>query len=218
MRKVIATVVVAAAFGGLSAQPANSADLGVHKAPSPAYAAPVFNWTGFYIGANGGYGNCGSCDIRIDGAFVGGQIGYNWQTGPVVFGIEADGEASWIGRTETLFGLSTEARNRAFGTVRGRVGYAIDRALLYATGGWAWSNNRFSATMLGVTISESKTHDGWVVGGGLEYALDRNWTIKGEYQYLNFRSQDYSFGTPFVFPSGELMVHTGRIGVNYLFH
>jgi outer membrane immunogenic protein len=201
------------------------------KAP-PAYVAPMWNWTGFYAGLHGGYGwaDVGAAGISgtgdLDGWFGGGQIGYNWQApgSNFVFGIEADLSGADISSSATATGggvtFTDTAKLESFGTIRGRIGVAVwERSLAYVTGGWAWGNGNFSVSAaipaLGVAAaaSSSQTHNGWVLGGGLETAINQNWTWGVEYQHISFDSQTY-FGALSV----DSDVDTVRLKLNYLFH
>ena len=186
----------------------------------------AYNWSGFYAGIHGGYGwGEGSGNVLgatgfgdIDGWFGGGQIGINWQApgSPWVWGIEADLSGSDIGTSAAGFGVTADSTLDMFGTVRGRLGYAAwDRAMIYATGGFAWGRNELSISALGLTATEDRTHTGWVVGGGVEWALLDNWTAKVEYQYLMLDSETY-------FPAAggvnlDADIHTIRVGLNYRF-
>lgn len=200
-------------------------------APAPyskAVVSPAYNWTGFYIGAMGGYGRTHNVTIagiagttnEIQGGFAGGTIGYNWQApgSQFVFGIEADGAWSDIKYRETFLGLTFEERIKAFGSVTGRVGLAADAALFYLKGGYAVADNRMSLTNLaGTLFSESRVHSGWTVGGGIEYGFTPNWSAKGEYMYANYGNANYL--TAFV-PGGigfAADVHTVKFGINYRF-
>jgi outer membrane immunogenic protein len=223
MRNVFAAI---ALIGSTAA--AAAADLPRAAYKAPVAVSPAYNWTGFYIGAMGGYGWSQSVDIAgfaagtndIKGGFAGGTIGYNWQGAgsPVVFGIEADGAWSDINYTETLLGVTFEERIRAFGSVTGRLGYAVDAALFYVKGGYAWADNRMSVGALGVPLfSESRLHSGWTVGGGLEYGFTPNWSGKVEYMYASYANENYL--TAFV-PGGigfGADVHTVKAGINYRF-
>ncbi len=201
-RILLATVAVAA----LSA-PAAAADLAV-KYPVKAIPAPVFSWTGFYIGANFGFGGgqteitqfapfnplSGSIDLNSSGFFVGGQIGYNYQlANNVVVGLEADLQWSDIEAKyqENPLSGTTAFNDRAsvkldyFGTVRARLGYAYDRFLPYITGGAAYGKTKFSTNIWNGISDESSTRWGWTVGAGAEYAITNNWTFKAEYLYVD---------------------------------
>lgn len=184
--------------------PAAAADLS-YPAPAAYAPAPVFTWTGFYIGANAGYG-WGEADYSpdVDG-FIGGlQAGYNWQgAGPLVLGIEADLQYADV--SSSAFTLDY------FGTVRARLGYAFDQFLVYGTGGFAYGRGTFET----FGLSNSQNQFGWTVGAGAEYAIDNNWSVKGEYLYLDLGEESYStlFGSRDVGTTANVL----RAGVNYRF-
>ena len=195
------------------------------KAP-PAIVSPAYNWSGFYIGAMGGYGwgdNAGS------GGFGGGTVGYNWQFpgSQFVFGIEVDAAAASIKDSFTenvdvgigaLTPLRQDSKIDAFGSVTGRAGFAMDAALIYAKGGYAWANNTatISVPELGLTSSASKSHSGYTLGGGVEYMFAPNWSAKGEYMFTSLGSKTYNLGGD-LFDSGTVDFHTIKVGVNYHF-
>jgi len=221
-------LIVAAAFVFATASTSFAADM---PAKAPRAYAPVWNWTGLYIGAHGGYGwadlsiNGLTGTTSLDGWFGGGQIGYNWQApgSNWVLGLEADISGGDISQTASATGggvtVSETTKLESFGSVRGRIGYAFDRSLAYFTGGWAWGNGNFSVSAaipaLGVAAaaSSSQTHTGWVLGGGLEMAINQNWTWGIEYQHVSFDSATY-----FGLISAGYDVDTVRLKVNYLFH
>jgi outer membrane immunogenic protein len=192
----------------------NAADL--RRAPPPMMTpVPVWSWTGFYAGLSAGYAfDAGNTVADLDGWFAGGQIGYNWQHGNWVFGVEADLFGGDIGESARAFGFAVSSDVNVFGTLRGRIGYAIDRVLLYGTGGFAWARNEISVFGPGIALSSSETHTGFAVGGGVEWAFAPNWSAKAEYLYLGLGSANY-FG---VVPSGDADFHTFKVGVNYLFY
>jgi outer membrane immunogenic protein len=174
------------------------------KAP-PAVVSPAYNWAGSYIGAMGGFGwetDAGS------GGFGGGTVGYNWQLpgSQFVFGVEVDAAGASIKDSFTVdaggFLVTTENKINSFGSVTGRAGFAIDAALLYAKGGWA--------------ISDSQTHTGYTLGGGLEYLFTPSWSAKAEYMYTSLGSETYNFGG-IPQDSGSFDFHTIKVGVNYHF-
>ncbi|MGB8397340.1 outer membrane protein [Bradyrhizobium sp.] len=218
MKKVFLT-----AFGlvALGMAPAVAADLPARtytKAPAPY--APIYNWTGFYIGAMGGYGKEDTSGIgALSGGFAGGTVGYNWQSGQIVYGLEADAAWSDIGATAVIPGLlSVNDRIRDLGTVRGRIGFAVDQVLLYGTGGFAWADNRITATAGGVSISDSHVHTGWTAGAGVEVMFAPKWSVKAEYLYRSLSSENYFAGViPGGVASGTLNINSGQIGVNYHF-
>jgi len=198
--------------------PAGAADLAPY-AKAPAVVA-INNWTGFYLGAMGGYAQENSSGIgSLKGGFAGGTAGYNWQTGNLVFGIEADAAWSDIGATIGTPGLVTVTdRIRDTGSVRGRIGYAFDQVLVYGTGGYAWADNRISATALGLTFADSRFHSGWAAGAGVEVMFAPKWSVKAEYLYKSFGSQTYFAGLfPPGFTTGTLNLNTVQVGVNYHF-
>ncbi|QOZ26094.1 outer membrane protein [Bradyrhizobium sp. CCBAU 51753] len=193
--------------------PASAADMAARapyvKAPPPA---AIYNWTGFYIGGFGGYASENSGNPKMEGGFGGGTIGYNWQAGNFVYGLEADGAWADVNASVSGFGVTVKSKIEALGTVRGRVGFAVDQVLFYGTGGYAWVDNKLSVTALGVTASQSNFHSGWTVGAGIEAFIAPQWSIKGEYLYRSLDSETY-FGVP----SGTLELHSVQFGVNYHF-
>lgn len=204
-----ASVIALTAFA-----PAMAADMAA--APyrkAPVAPAAVYNWTGFNIGGFGGYASeASSGSPKVNGGFAGGTLGYNWQMSNIVFGLEADGGWADVSASVTAAGVTAASRIDALGTVRGRVGFAVDQVLFYGTGGFAWIDNKISASALGLTISDSHTHTGWTAGAGIEAFFAPQWSIKGEYLYRSLSSENY-----FGIPSGTLNLHSGQIGVNYHF-
>jgi outer membrane immunogenic protein len=195
---------------------ANAAD--IYRAPAgggykdgPAYA--TVNWSGLYLGVNGGYGeDANSLDPGFsnpNGGFGGGQIGYNWQGmwhPNLVLGVEADIQGSGISAT-TLGIFKSELD--WFGTVRGRLGYAFDRVLIYGTGGFAYGGVKN-------TFFPGETQTGWVAGGGVEYKFSPAWSAKAEYQFLSLDGTDASgAGRLGDAELGRTEVNTFRVGVNY---
>ena len=135
MKKILLTTTALIALG---MAPAAAADLGARPyTKAPAAAIAINNWTGFYIGAMGGYAQENTSDIgQLSGGFAGGTVGYNWQNGNLVLGLEADGAWADVGATLGIPGFaSLDYTIRSLGTVRGRIGYAFDQVLLYGTGG-----------------------------------------------------------------------------------
>jgi outer membrane immunogenic protein len=172
-------------------------------AKAPEASVAVYNWTGFYIGGFGGYASeNSSVDPKMSGGFAGGTIGYNWQASNIVYGLEADGGWADVNASATALGV----------TVTSRLGFAVNQVLFYGTGGYAWIDNKLSASAFGLTLSESHFHSGWTVGAGVEAFFAPNWSVKGEYLYRSLGSENY-FGVP----SGTLNLHSGQVGVNYHF-
>jgi outer membrane immunogenic protein len=209
---------------------ANAADLPPRSAPitkAPVYVAPQFSWAGFYLGANVGYGWSdgsgnifpGGAPIRGDGdGFFGGfQGGYNWQMGSFVFGVETDFQLSaGDGNTRFVGGpVFGKVENDWFGTIRGRLGYAVDRWLFYVTGGGAFVHNKLSPVAPFAFGSTSETGWTWTVGAGVEAALWQNWSIKAEYLYLD--TPDKVPVPPGTRVNGSTDTNLIRVGVNYHF-
>ncbi|WP_315797488.1 MULTISPECIES: porin family protein [unclassified Bradyrhizobium] len=214
MKKILLATVALAAL----AAPAAAADLAARPTYTKApVAAPVLTWTGFYIGAMGGYANEDADFAAMKGGFAGGTVGYNWQQGAVVFGLEADAAWADINANVGALGVNAESKIRDWGTVRGRIGYAFGPTLLYATGGYAWADNRISLTAPGFAASDSKIHSGWTVGAGVEYMFAPNWSLKGEYLYKSFGGESYTFTGLGTLATGTLNVHSGQVGINYHF-
>ncbi|RYX91082.1 MAG: porin family protein, partial [Bradyrhizobiaceae bacterium] len=162
------------------AAPASAADMAARpytKAPAYAPATPIYNWTGFYIGGHIGGAFPGENNLvggSSDGTFMGGgQIGYDMQFSPNwVFGIEAN---------YSFKDTNSSFANRGLGSVTGRLGYTWGPAMLYAKGGYAWADTRFTNGFAG-----DGGRDGYTVGGGMEYMFTQNWSGKIEYQYYDF--------------------------------
>jgi outer membrane immunogenic protein len=212
MKKILLSSV---AFLGLTAG-AFAADLPSRVVPAPIAAVPIFTWTGFYVGVNAGYGwgnnsddvvfvapgtvaapfgattgTIAFTDANRDGFVGGGQIGYNYQFGAVVVGVEADIQWADLGNggvgvvTTGTFPVGFVPASRGngldwFGTVRGRLGFAFDRALVYATGGFAYGGGGDSNG-----INNDDTTTGWALGGGVEYAFTNNLTLGLEGLWVN---------------------------------
>ncbi len=215
---------------------ANAADLPVRPAPAPvapvAYAPPVYNWSGFYIGGNigGGFADSswsdpftgGTNTFSKDGFIGGGQIGANAQFNWLVVGIE--GDFDWTGLkgsgTDSL-GNSINTETEWTSTATGRIGAAFDRLLVYGKGGVAFAHDLSSLNdIAGGTASTNLTRIGWTAGAGLEYGLDRNWSAKIEYDYLGFGSEALNLPTP-TFPAytsnASLNVQEIKAGLNFRF-
>lgn len=242
-----------------------AADLPVTPPPPP----PIFSWTGPYAGGYGGgevtrtsyntvigfpspaFSHLAPADIAVvdaagsqtlsKGGFTAGvELGYNYQIGMVVLGIETDigGVTGSTRRFSTgtvlggvPFGMTQSAANGLFGTVRGRAGIAFDRVLVYGTGGLVYTSGRYLlnysdgvAPAFGSATAGNKI--GYTVGGGIEYALNNNWSVKGEFLYSQFGKvsavgQIVNLAVP-VFSntlatSARVQEYTARVGLNYRF-
>ncbi|MGE3147832.1 MAG: outer membrane protein [Pseudorhodoplanes sp.] len=206
---------------------AAAADLGRRAMPvkAPEYMAPIYLWTGSYIGINGGggWGNskwdsaaAPTGNFDVSGGLIGGTIGYNWQNGPFVFGLEGDIDWSDIrGTTTTNCAAGCETRNTWLGTGRGRIGYAFDRFLPYVTGGVAFGGVEANRPGFG---GASETQAGWALGGGIEFALAGNWSAKAEYLYVDLGSFDCGTRCGATAPDNvDFSANIFRAGLNYRF-
>jgi outer membrane immunogenic protein len=210
----------------LSATAASAADLPAQPPPSraPIVVSPAFDWTGFYIGVMGGYGWSDSATIGgiavsnpdLKGAFAGGTLGYNVQMGQFVFGIETDAAWSDINHTETVFFVTAQDKFLSFGSVTARGGVALNNVLIYGKGGYAWTDNQISASAFGLTASESHFHNGWTIGGGIEWAFAGPWSVKGEYMFARYLSETYLAALGGVTLAAD--VNTVKAGINYRFN
>jgi outer membrane immunogenic protein len=157
-----------------------------------------YNWTGPYIGLGGGYdrtrdsptaGIAGSKNTQSHGAF-GGYAGYNFQFGPIVYGLEANAALLTSGSKSNGVAGTTKFRERYDGSVRARAGYAIDRWLVYGTGGFAFRDHQIATPSL---MSKSNTQTGWIAGAGIERALTNNLVARLEYTHADYgNSIEYS--------------------------
>jgi outer membrane immunogenic protein len=255
---------VAASFAALLGMGASASAADIYSGGSlkdgPVFA-PVNTWTGFYFGTNGGYGwSASNSNIDVtspifgdsvhipvkgtdpDGGFGGGQIGYNWQRGPLVFGVESDIQISDIGDEVNgsiagIVNTKTSTSLDWFGTVRGRIGYAWDNTLVYFTGGFAFGKVQDELTaslpippfnLQIARLNREEVDTGYVLGGGIEFKpgpvfgvlSGPNWTVKAEYQYINLGSEKVSGSAILGFiplQSSEIdhEYHTVRVGLNY---
>jgi outer membrane immunogenic protein len=236
---------------------AHAADLPVPSLP-PA-APPVYSWTGVYVGVNGGWAdgksnwtnNCPGCQgfassggspvapggetgsFSVSGYLAGGTLGFNYQIGPWVYGIE--GDFDWTHLTgssgSTCGGLSDaeppptgcETESEWLATVRGRVGYAFpgfvgDNVLIYGTAGGAVA--RIKTGLIPPSTFDSSTEAGWTVGAGLEVAFAPNWTAKVEYLFVDLPNATCTTTTNCGFLAGSTVTFNEnmvRAGINYKF-
>jgi outer membrane immunogenic protein len=227
MRSVILALAVSGALLGVRG--AGAADMPVKAVPPAAVVAA--NWTGLYVGAAGGvgWGRTNHTDLNppvafdrgpwgISGGIVGGTVGYNWQMGHAVLGVEGDG--SWAHIHKDFQGVNCNSGLcftdvQSLGTVRGRLGYAANDLLVFATAGAAVAGVR--AGIYGCTPEciDDKTRWGWTVGGGFEWFFVRNWSAKVEYLYADFGNK-VNYFTGF---NNTVRLNTSllRAGINYHF-
>ncbi len=212
MKKVLLVTASLIALG--AAAPAVAADLAARPyTKAPAMIAAVYDWSGFYIGANGGWGSSrnnwdsvlpfvvgseGSHDAT--GGTIGGQVGYRWQAGTWVFGVE--GQGNWAdfkgSNASRLFGAGfvNNSKTDAFGLFTGQVGYAANNFLLYVKGGAAVTSNTYrvnnaAGAFIGSTSDDTRW--GGTIGVGAEYAFAPNWSVGLEYDHLFMQDKTYAF-------------------------
>jgi outer membrane immunogenic protein len=236
----------AAAAAAICVTSANAADL-PYPTKAPQYgSAPVFSWTGCHIGAHAGAAANhtkmadpvanGAIDAtmtgqvaNIDGAggFAGGQIGCDYQfSGNWVAGIEASASGANITGTnqdQFNFNWTLRSQNDWFGSVTGRLGWAVDRVLFYGRGGFAFAHNKFEIENANISLgSPSATRTGWVIGSGVEWAIAPNWSVFAEADYYQFGDKNVQFqgniplaGNPPFYVGTKENVEAVKFGVNY---
>lgn len=250
-RSILAGAVLLAS---IAAAPAQAADL-PRKAP-PVVAPIAYSWSGFYLGGHLGGGWMKTDTVRetgsgtfpvgfassaeAEGVVAGGQIGFNWQIGQFVLGIEGDGSWTSIAGTAgnespLLAGRSQRTHTDVewIATATGRVGYAFDNALWYVKGGWAWvgvDRSSITQTRAGAVVSTStggETRNGWTIGTGVEWGFAPNWSARIEYNYIDLGSDTTSstvVNTPAfggtvstALTSSDAHLHLVKAGLNYRF-
>ncbi|HET7848738.1 MAG TPA: outer membrane protein [Pseudolabrys sp.] len=224
MNKLLAAATGFVALGSVVA--ASAADLPTKAPIAPApMVAPAFNWTGVYLGINGGWGwghqdwldNTGATSVsfRPDGGIFGGQLGFRYQWNQLVLGVE--GTWDWADIKDTLNGLgilfNEEFKVRSLYTVTGQLGWAVDRFLVYGKGGWAGASTRAELSSSFGGASNSQTVNGWTVGVGIDYAVWQNLILGVEYDHF-----DFDFG-PFTAPFSTggnpwVVTNTSRLTVD----
>jgi outer membrane immunogenic protein len=231
MKKILLAGVAAAA---LVSGPALAADM---PARMPVKAPPMqaygYNWSGFYIGGHVGGGWTDKCYTfsgtsegchEGDGWLGGGQVGFNWQSGQFVFGLEFSGSAADLSGSHVLPGTAADTYTSEISSIfllTGRVGVAFDRVLAYVTGGGAWARDRYTFTDQpgGTTANARENRWGWTLGAGLEFALAPNWSLAAQYNYIDFGNENLTFsGTAGTFAESiDQQVHLGTVRLNYRF-
>lgn len=206
----------------LSVTAAQAADM---PTKAPVYTPPppiVYNWTGFYIGINGGGGWAQSNhtdtagittgNFNLSGGLIGGTIGYNWQMNNFVLGLEADWDwANISGSTITNCAVGCDTKITSFGTLRPRLGFVWNRFMPYVTGGLAWGTVKAGQP----GFESTTTRAGWTVGGGVEAFVIPKWSVKVEYLYASLQDSSYTVAIPVNVQ--ERNINIVRAGVNYHF-
>jgi outer membrane immunogenic protein len=251
MRRTYSIAAIAGCLVG-AVSLAHAADMGVPAkapmAPPPPLPVAVYNWNGFYVGGNFGYGwnNVDSTatspageqistSSTRDGVFGGGQIGFNWQFHPNwLIGIEGDIDAADLKGSVDACGTTgcahSDGKNRWFATARGRLGFVQNNWLFFVTGGAAWlegSTTRTitsapgNPTLVGQSSTASGTDVGWTVGGGVDWGIAPNWSVNLEYRYMDVKAdRDFTYSLPDAarHVEADQRVHTVRISLDYHFH
>ena len=243
MKRILAGVIGLVAMG--MAAPVSAADLGAQPyATTSTYIPALYDWSGLYVGANGGYGTGSSCwDFttpsgtfiakdtchNATGGVAGGQIGYRWQGGPWVLGAEAQGDWANL-RGSSVSSLAPAFTNRtsidAFGSFTATAGYAWNNVLLYVKGGAALIDARYdvrttAGNVLAATANDDHTRWGGTAGIGLEYGFGPNWSAAIEYDHLFIQNKLTSFATvpASAFPFGTDRIRSDldvvTVGVHY---
>jgi outer membrane immunogenic protein len=249
VRRLLCAATLASAILTMSGI-AHAADLGqppLLPPAQPVYVAPVFTWTGFYIGGNAGVAwtkgqvtdSLGDISFNYGQNAVfagGGQIGANYQLNWLVVGLEADFD--WLANNHNSSSaalvpnvgtIQVSANDRWLTTLAARIGVADNNWLFYAKGGGGWVGvNNFTLTNVStgasISFSNSNSNSGWLAGAGIEWAFAPNWTARVEYDFLGLSNQSLTVppGAPFLV--GDAITTTNRdvqtltVGVNYLFN
>lgn len=216
MKKFLLASAALATLG--MATSASAADLAARTyTKAPPMIAAMYDWSGFYIGANAGYGTERKCWDFVavgvgtaaegchtaDGAVVGGQVGYRWQSAAWVFGLEAQGDWANLkgSNVSTLLNTTTNrTKTDALGLFTGQVGYAWNNSLLYVKGGAAVASNKydtfFTAGGAATGLSARDTRWGASAGVGLEYGFTPNWSVGVEYNHVFLGTTTVAYPTP----------------------
>ncbi|PNG24523.1 outer membrane protein [Methylocella silvestris] len=228
LRRALLTTTTLAVFAGS----ALAADLPYGQGTGGYAPAPIFTWTGLYVGGQIGYGWANSAisgwgpffafsgvSYSPSGILGGAHVGYNLQFNQIVLGLEGDVEGTGVDKTYGFGPTLYTTQIPVQGSIRARLGFAVDRALFYATGGAAFAGvtNQYQSYLGYNSLNRSLA--GWTIGGGLEYALTNNWSVRAEYRYSDFgTATDYTFTAG---PGGNVTRHltenAARVGFSYKF-
>jgi outer membrane immunogenic protein len=232
------TLLTASALVAVVSGTAMAADMRPPPARAPVYTkappmAPLFTWTGCYIGGNGGglfakkdWSSVGFAEssVSINSWLAGGQVGCNYQTGPVVFGVQGDfdwtnANGSAADATFAPGAVTDQTTMKSLASVTGRIGYAWDRFLIYGKGGGAWVKDDYSATSIGFASTASETRTGWTAGVGGEYAFTDWLTGFVEYDFYDFGTKTDNFAGTLVIAPVDIKqtVSIVKGGINFKF-
>lgn len=228
-------IVAAGALPLVFTVPAFAADAIMEPAPQPPVAAPMepqFSWSGVYGGASLGYGWAGDSNAEVpqpgagtsdrnfddsDGVMGGVFAGYQQQNGSLVYGVE--GDVTYGDHEQTRPALVTGSATQEIGvqgSLRGRLGYAMDRVLVYGTAGVAAADIETSATVGGATGGNDDARIGWTAGAGAEYAVTDQVFVRGEYRYTDYGDESFDVGTAGS-ANVDTNIHSGTVGVGFKF-
>jgi len=241
MKKIALVAAATVMFAGA----ASAADLAARPYTKAPVAPPVMTWGGFYVGVQGGggWGNSdevffptpnvptfiGTQKYDLTGGFAGGVVGYNWQAGAFVFGLEGDYHWADISGRSAVINIGPPSRLdtyftqlRGFGDIKGRLGYAAGPALFFVSGGAAVGDiqHRYDAALNGGaanTFVQDTTRWGWTVGAGAEYMFAPNWSAKIEYNYIDLGKSTIRYAPGTDRSEWTDTFHTVKVGVNYHF-
>jgi outer membrane immunogenic protein len=233
-RYIVATIAVLAGFTSAALAADFPAQTTIVQAPG--FVAPVYNWTGFYLGINGGGATSDSCWNRVgiavgaegchapSGGLAGAQIGANLLLGSFVLGVEGTGDWGWIERSNVsslVPAITNRTKVKTLWSATGRAGYAWDAALFYVKGGAGLANDRYDSrvTLTGVTLGAvSVSRLGWTIGAGVEYGFVSNWTAGLEYNRFDFGSKTIALvGAPGLTEQISHTIDTFTARINYRF-
>jgi len=231
-------LVLAASILAASTVTAFAADLAARPYTKAPVAAVVYDWTGFYIGADVGYGWGRSNGTLANatglfpvpysfdpsGVIGGGFVGYNWQINNVVLGVEADWQAADLNSSGNFpaFGTSytVGTKIKDYGSVRGRLGFAFDRWMVFGTAGAAWGSweTTYGISSVPFVTSSVSSHAGWTAGAGVEYAFTNNWLARAEYRYTDLgRATFVSTAVNTSELGNRVTINDVRFGIAYKF-
>jgi outer membrane immunogenic protein len=246
-KKIIAVLAASVGVCGTASAADLGGSLKDDVAPMAAYS-PI--WTGLYVGGSVGFGtgdtsgklkfderemevlsqesdgggfNLGdlfSSDYDVNGAIYGVHVGYNWQRGPIVFGVEAAYNGTNIdGNDSAVFGLVESERELDwYATLVGRLGYASGNVLFYGFGGLAWGtvDTTLSVPLFGASVSGDTDHLGWTAGVGIEYALNERFSVRVEYSHVDLGEESFSLGHG-IEDEVDMSFDAIKIGASYRF-
>lgn len=194
--------------------------------PVPPAEVASHDWTGPYVGVQGGFGWANleqtagpdffleGNSVDLSGPFIGAHAGYNAQWDNLILGVEGDINASWIDGDFIWGGDETgSARVNWFGSLRGRLGLAVDKTLFFGTAGLAVAG--VNIDLPAISVSDDQTYMGWTAGLGIEHMLKENWSVRGEYRYYDFQNATF-FESP-IERDFDLTMHTVSVGLTYKF-